>query len=1206
MTAAWTLGTDAIPSLPPTRVRGRIDALDRPVLLDQHVHLAARKTKKPPSIRSVRCLFRPDPVDHGVGEFVFWSPDGDAEAALRAWVGEGMPPLGKRRVELIVPTEDPEDGEALWSLATKTVRTMPLQMGISLLSRVETGGEAGSVPPSDAIAAWSHAAKFALELLAAGRCLPTLEESEDPALWAATWGVVLARDEDRDRFRLLARAFPPCAHAWPDEEWMGPDDTDTEEEDEDAGEEDSGDNHDYDDADYDDDYGDDYEEGEDLDEEESEEDSLSEGPRFSSAADVLRDFLDASVDTLIRQAATGIAPPALPAESPAWVPRWLKALTGSDPTFEPQGLPERHLSDELWAWSRHALGAGSQRMRLLFDLTWPKKEASDREPWRLAYGLQSTDDPDQVLPMDGLWSLKGETTRLFHRTVHHPHDTVLRSLGEAARTFPSIERSLAQPRPTQVKLRLDAVWQFLSHSGDLLRLMGHGVQIPQELDVGGSRRLHAQLEVAATPHDGESNGHAIRWDAPARFKFQIVLDGKVLSGREFQTLMREKGELRRWKRRWVCIDPTDLATLTRIVHGMPDGNGSLAEAVTFALRGSAPIAPDAPEVPVVVVGELAELVEELQQRGESAPEPEGFQGELRGYQRAGLGWLLHMQKQGVGVILADEMGLGKTPMTLALLESLRRDDPNEWRPTLLVVPTSVLGNWEREAAKFTPELPVRRHHGPERARTLDEFEESCPASALVMTTYATARLDAELLAEIDWAGVVIDEAQNIKNPGTAQTQAIRRIKAQRRLALTGTPVENRLADLWSILDWCNKGLLGPLAEFRRTVARPIERFRDPHVAGRLRRMVEPFVLRRLKTDPNVAPDLPDKVEATVACSLSAAQIKLYRKTIKDTWKDIKGQTGIERAGKVLALLTALKQICNHPSHFQKKATVSAAQSGKLARLGEMLEEVIDQGDRVLLFTQYVEMGKLLVKHLQSTLNIEVPFLHGGVPAKTRDAMVQRFQEDADAPPVFLLSLKAGGTGLTLTRATHVFHYDHWWNPAVESQATDRAHRIGQTRTVYVHRLVSLGTLEEKIAQMLEQKKGLANLAYGDGEKWLADLEDDELQALVELSDDAIEGRKHESSRRTSLLRNLVGLTVDSDSPTIRPRLVARPHERARYSFRYPRPEDRSGKRRGHRARRQRRDVRTEHPTAHVARRHVAQDPASAREQGDLRGAPAFR
>ncbi len=1051
----------------------------------------------------MRCLFRPDPEHHGVGEWVFWSPDGNAEDALRAWIGDGLPKLGTRRVELIVPTEDPEDGDPLWTLATKQVKTLPLQVGLLLLSRVETGRATGAVPPSDAIAAWSHATKFALELLAAGRFLPTLEESDDPELWAATWGVVLARDEDRDRFRQLARAMPPCAHAWPFEEerW--------DEDDEDADEDEELEADELEDEDLDAEEDSDDEDETDEDEEQEEEDDDDEDaapdePRFTSSADVLREFLDVCADTMIRQSASRLESPTMPADAPAWVPRWLGALTGSDPTFAPQGLPERHLPDELWAWSRHALGAGAQPTRMLFDLEWPAKESSDREPWRLRYRLQSTHDPEQVLPMQSVWAITESTTRLFNRTVRDPHDMVLRSLGEAARSFAPIERSLAQPRPIQVKLVADAVWDFLSGSASLLQLMGYGVKIPVELDIGGARRLHARLEVAGDVHGGDADSPAIPWDAPAQFKFQIVLNNRVLSGPEFQALMRSKGAVRRWKGRWVCLDPTDLATMARIVHGIPDGRGSLAEAVAFALRGSAPIAPDAPEVPVVAVGELNELVEALHERGKPTPEPESFTGELRGYQRVGLGWLLHMQKQGVGAILADEMGLGKTPMTLALLERLRRDHPEEWRPTLLVCPTSVLGNWEREAAKFTPDLPIHRHHGADRARSVEELEENCPASALIITTYATARLDADLLAELEWAGVVIDEAQNIKNPGAAQTRALRRIKAPRRLALTGTPVENRLADLWSILDWCNHGLLGPLAEFRRTVARPIERFRDPHVAARLRRLVEPFVLRRLKTDAEVAPDLPDKVEATVACSLSSTQIKLYRKAIKDTWKDICSQSGIERAGKVLALLTSLKQICNHPSHFQKKASANAAQSGKLARLGEMLEEVIEQGDRVLIFTQYVEMGKLLVKHLQSTFGFEVPFLHGGVPAKNRDAMVQRFQEDADAPPVFLLSLKAGGTGLTLTRASHVFHYDHWWNPAVESQATDRAHRIGQTRTVHVHRLVSLGTLEEKIALMLEQKKELANLAYGDGEAWLSELDDDELEKLISLSDNAVE------------------------------------------------------------------------------------------------------
>ncbi len=1049
---------------------------------------------------------------------MFWSPEGDAEAALRAWVGAGLPKLEARRIEVVVPVDEPEEGVSLWQLQSVDACAMPLTIGLSLLSRVEGGNGRShrSASPSDAIAAWSYAAKFALELVAAGRFLPTIDGGDEGEPCAATWAVVLAQDEDRERFRLLSRAMPACAHAWPHE---GEDEA--EEEDDDG---DDWDDEDYD-ADYDDDDDDDEVEVDDDDDEEEDaggrnsarsngkartngavedEEAVDEGPKFAPAAAVLREFLDSCADTLMRQAMARVRAVGAPADAPDWAQRWLGALVGGDPSFEPQGLPERHLPDELWSWSHAALGAGAQPVRVLFELNRPADEAPETEPWRLEYELQSTDDLAQVLPLASVWTLGSENARMFQRTVRNPHDTILRALGEAARTFAPIERSLGRPRPTHVNLRPGAAWQFLSSSAPLLGLMGHGVRIPREFDRGGERRLHAQLEVSGEVQRDADNGHAIAWDAPAGFRCNIVLDGEILSGRQFQSLVRSKGALKRWKGRWVCIDPRDLATLTRVIHGIPEGRGSIAEALTFALRGTAPVAPNAPEVPVVAVDELKELVDALHERAQPMEEPKGFVGELRGYQKVGLGWLVHMQQQGVGAVLADEMGLGKTPMTLALLQRLRETDPDEWRPTLLVCPTSVLGNWGREAEKFVPKLPVRRHHGPDRARSLDEFEENCPAGALVMTTYSTARLDAELLGEMEWAGIVIDEAQNIKNPSAAQTQALRGLHAKRKLALTGTPVENRLADLWSILDWGNRGLLGPLAEFRRVVARPIERYRDPRAAKRLRRLVEPFVLRRLKTDPNVAPDLPDKVEATVACSLSAQQVKLYRKTVADTWKDIQGKSGMQRRGKVLALLTALKQVCNHPAHYLKKGTVSAADSGKLARLTEMLEEAVGQGDRALVFTQYVEMGKLLVAHLESAFGWEVPFLHGGLNARARDDMVERFQEAADAPPVFILSLKAGGTGLNLTRATHVFHYDQWWNPAVEAQATDRAHRIGQTETVYVHKLVALGTLEEKIAHMLDEKRGLAEIAYGDGEQWLSELRDDELRALVELSSDAVE------------------------------------------------------------------------------------------------------
>jgi SNF2 family DNA or RNA helicase len=415
----------------------------------------------------------------------------------------------------------------------------------------------------------------------------------------------------------------------------------------------------------------------------------------------------------------------------------------------------------------------------------------------------------------------------------------------------------------------------------------------------------------------------------------------------------------------------------------------------------------------------------------------------------------------------------------------------------LICPTSVVGNWQKEVQRFAPSLSVMIHHGTERLAS-EAFSKEAQEHDLVISTYALAHRDEETLSTIRWDTLVLDEAQNIKNTATKQTQALRRLKADHRVALTGTPVENRLSELWSIMDFLNPGYLNSASDFRSRFAVPIERYRNQERAVALRSLIQPFVLRRLKTDASIIKDLPEKNEMKVFCNLTAEQASLYEAVVKEMLEKIELSEGIERKGLVLATLTKLKQVCNHPAHFLRDGSVMEDRSGKLTRLDEMLEEALAENDRALLFTQFTEMGAMLRLHLQERLGVEVLFLHGGVPKKQRDGMVQRFQEQAAGPPLFILSLKAGGVGLNLTAANQVFHFDRWWNPAVENQATDRAFRIGQKKNVQVYKFVCLGTLEERIDRMIENKKELAENVVGTGEGWLTELSTEELREMLVL------------------------------------------------------------------------------------------------------------
>jgi SNF2 family DNA or RNA helicase len=480
--------------------------------------------------------------------------------------------------------------------------------------------------------------------------------------------------------------------------------------------------------------------------------------------------------------------------------------------------------------------------------------------------------------------------------------------------------------------------------------------------------------------------------------------------------------------------------------------------------------------------------------------PVDFQGKLRHYQQSGFSWLAFLREFGLGGCLADDMGLGKTIQAIALLLDLQ--SKGNKRPALLICPTSVMGNWHRELDRFAPSLRVLVHHGTKREKA--DFSNLAAKHNVVVSSYSLLHRDEKQLMEVEWGELILDEAQNIKNPDTRQAGAARKLTAEHRVALTGTPIENRLSELWSIFEFLNPGYLGVRKSFRSAFELPIERTGDKEAARRLKSLTGPFILRRLKTDKSVIRDLPAKNEMKVFCTLTREQATLYEAVVRDSMKAISEAEGIKRRGVVLATLMKLKQVCNHPAQFLGDGSSLDDRSGKLNRLAEMLEEARSIGDRSLIFTQFAEMGELLKRYLERTFGQEVLFLHGGTPVRGRQAMVDRFQGDDGGLFAFVLSIKAGGTGLNLTRASNVFHYDRWWNPAVENQATDRAFRIGQTRNVQVYKYICGGTVEEQIDAMIEAKKELADNIVGTGEGWITELGTEQLRELFRLRKEAID------------------------------------------------------------------------------------------------------
>ncbi|MFJ2788020.1 MULTISPECIES: SNF2-related protein [unclassified Streptomyces] len=969
------------------------------------------------------------------GRIAFWSAD-----------GEPLPELPHGSAELTVV-----DGAELRAV-TVPAYTLPVRDALPLLTRARFAEGA-----SPAAAFWGAASLLGLGLVARGLLLPGLTPGDHDAWRAGPLG-----PGELAELRTLAASMPPTAHAVPLAATDG---------------------------------------------------QPSGAPLLPEPEALLRAFVDAVADCLPRTPAAPLAAggPAFAADTPVAVPE-----------------------HRAWAADVAAVHDAGVRLSLRLELPGFTAGSSEAPAFRAVLQLHDVADPTLVADAAEVWAGTGRTATAFGPRARM--DALL-SLRRAARAWPPLAPLLSAAVPDTVELADEEVTELLGRAGPALAAAGVQVHWPREL----ADRLTASAVIGPVDGEGQPTGTVpegagrpasdtpgatdtpgargnagdtggigdtggdspsaassasfpsfLSADALLGFHWRFAVGDQELTRAELDRLAEAGRPLVRLRDRWVLVDPAEV----RRARAQQDRKVTPVDALSAVLTGSTEI--DGRPVPVAATGWLERLRERI-----AAPEgartevaqPAALAATLRDYQLRGLDWLHRMTSLGLGGCLADDMGLGKT-ITLIALHLHRQSEPDTTGPTLVVCPTSLMGNWQREIEKFAPGTAVRRFHGA--ARGLDDL----PCDGFVLTTYGTMRLDAARLAGRTWGLVVADEAQHVKNPYSATARQLRTIGARARVALSGTPVENNLSELWAILDWTTPGLLGGLGAFRTRFAAAVEGGRDPAAAERLAALVRPFLLRRRKSDPGIAPELPPKTETDRAVSLTPEQAGLYEAVVRETLAAISEADGMARRGLVVKLLTGLKQICNHPAQYLKEERPRiAGRSGKLELLDELLDTILAEGAATLVFTQYVGMARLLETHLAAR-GVRTQFLHGGTPVAEREAMVARFQDGE--VPVFLLSLKAAGTGLNLTRAEHVVHYDRWWNPAVEAQATDRAYRIGQDRPVQVHRLIAEGTIEDRIAAMLDRKRELADSVLGtggDAPSELTELTDAELAELVRLRGD---------------------------------------------------------------------------------------------------------
>ena len=796
---------------------------------------------------------------------------------------------------------------------------------------------------------------------------------------------------------------------------------------------------------------------------------------------LLRTFINTTVDQFCRSMTNK---PSIPRDG-GDILKWVDSLS-SENSLITYG---RSLAiQKISSWSKMIEDRLEFPLRMSFDLVPPE---NNTDPWTLRFLVQSKNDPSLIIPFDRIWKHSDkDAMSVIRKFTDFPEEFLLQSLGVAQMIFPPIKRALQSAYPSEVQLNSEDVYNFLKNYSTVLGESGFSILFPEWWT---KKNRNLGLKINARPVSGSKNAK-LGVEALVNYSLDIVSDGETISAEELERLSNLKSHLVHIGKKWVEVDPDQLKKLLKMIK---DGskNVPLLQLLSLTAENDMP-----PVVEISAKGWLKNFFSE-KQNFSAIDEPEGFSGKLRAYQKQGLSWLNFMTNVGFGSCLADDMGLGKTVEIISLL--LKRAEGKKDRGTTLVLsPTSVISNWLHEFNRFAPSLKVLAHHGALRSKG-DNFIDVVVNYDVIVTSYSLLQRDFDFLSKIMWDGIIADEAQYIKNAGTKQSKAIRSLKGNFRIAMTGTPIENRLDDLRSIFEFINPGYLGGEKKFKSIFSNPIMKDEDSDALDKLGRLVNPFILRRVKTDKRIISDLPEKDEMKLYVSVSAEQASLYEATVKAMLEDIEDKQGIQKKGIILSTITKLKRIIDHPSLVSGDKDFSPERSEKLVRLLEMLYETLKNGEKTLIFTQYVEAGRIIKEAILNRFNEEAMFLTGSTPRMIREQMIERFQ-DPYGPKIFILSVKAGGFGINLTAATNVIHFDRWWNPAVENQATDRAYRIGQTKMVHVYKFISTGTIEEKVDDIIEGKNYLSKaIIKSTDESWITNLSSKELRGIFALRKETI-------------------------------------------------------------------------------------------------------